>query len=242
MTKPNEPQDGQRHGFQAPPAHSSIKFLCWKEGCRQPREAEIHARYALSGRCDNGNHSACPYPDKCRCDCHEPAPQQPEPLKPCPFCLKSADAREIKGAGYSLVGCSDPSCVASLISALPIDWNRREDIALASAEGEKRGVFCIWCGEAVYKYSSKLPPAIAATAFANEKLKAAREHELTCPKSPFKEVRQTAEMALEWFAGFPHKGEASEFDASTASECYDRLTRALASSAPQADPKMEEKL
>ncbi len=31
------------------------------------------SRFALSGRCDNGNHSDCPYPDKCKCSCHKKA-------------------------------------------------------------------------------------------------------------------------------------------------------------------------
>lgn len=121
MTKPNDLQDGQRHEFEEQPAWSSIKALCAKMGCGQPREAEIHARYVLSGRCDNGSHSVCPYPDKCRCDCHEPAPQQPEPPERI-WLQRSPD------------GSWDNRFIWTAGEACYI----REDIALASAEGEIR--------------------------------------------------------------------------------------------------------
>jgi hypothetical protein len=41
--------------------------------------AQAPQRFALSGRCDNGNHSKCPYPDKCKCDCHAPPSAQAGP-------------------------------------------------------------------------------------------------------------------------------------------------------------------
>lgn len=35
------------------------------------------------------------------------------------------------------------------------------------------------------------------------------------------------EAALEWFAGFPHKGDASDFDKSTAADAYSQLESAI---------------
>jgi hypothetical protein len=36
-------------------------------------------RFALSGQCDNGMHSGCPYPERCKCPCHVPSVESAAP-------------------------------------------------------------------------------------------------------------------------------------------------------------------
>lgn len=46
-------------------------------------EVELNrfARFALSGECDNRAHSNCPYPDRCKCECHAVATEAEQDMQ-----------------------------------------------------------------------------------------------------------------------------------------------------------------